>query len=449
MNSEIEKKPGNEKNAFRKALRELPSRLLHIFLHNWPWKVLSVFLAICLWAGLITQDPTLTREKVFTDVPVTVSGADALKRNGLIVLTDLSAESLKARLRVDVPQREYNSVSVASYSPRIDLTKIVATGTQTLRIQTTSTTAYGTVKEINPDTVEVEVDQYTTRYRIPVTLNQEGDYPDGFYGLTPSLDPTTVAVSGPRTILQQIARAVVTFDRATLPPQSGEIRTAVPITLVDQHGEAIVSDLLQITSEGVLISSIIVDQDLYPTKTLQMNTLSLITGAPANGYEVKSVTVSPSVVLAAGEETVLSTLDSLFTEQAIDLNNATESFSAEVKVKKPGDLVYLKPDTVTVAVEIGAAISSRAYAGLKINVRDSQTGRVVKSDAKNVSVTITGPKLLLDALKVSALEPFVDVSSLSDGEYELPIFLSITGDNQNAFTYTVNPEKIKVTITTK
>ncbi len=449
MNSEIEKKPAGEKGAFRKALRELPARLWRIFLHNWPWKVLSVFLAVCLWAGLITQDPTLTREKVFTGVPVTISGADTLKRNGLIVLTDLSTESLKARLRVDVPQREYNRVSVSSYSPRIDLTRIVTTGTQTLRLQTNSSTAYGNVKEISPDTVEVEVDQYTTRYRIPVTLMQQGDYPEGFYGLTPSLDPTTVAVSGPRTILQQIARAVVNFDRSTLPAQSGQIRTAVPITLVDQHGEPIISDLLQITSEGVLISSIIVDQELYPTKTLQMNTLSLTTGNPANGYEVKNISVTPNLVLAAGDESVLSTLDGLFTEQAIDLRGVAESFSAEVKVKKPVDLVYLKPDTVTVAVEIGDAISSRAYAGLNLVVRDNQTGRTAKADAKNVSVTITGPKLLVDALKVRALEPFVDVSNLAEGEYELPIFLSITGDNSNAFTYTVSPENVHVTITKK
>lgn len=34
--------------------------------HNWPWKLLSLFLAICLWSGLITQDESLTREKYST-----------------------------------------------------------------------------------------------------------------------------------------------------------------------------------------------------------------------------------------------------------------------------------------------------------------------------------------------------------------------------------------------
>ena len=49
--------------------------------HNWPWKLLSLFLAICLWSGLITQDESLTREKVFNDVTINIVNADTLRRN--------------------------------------------------------------------------------------------------------------------------------------------------------------------------------------------------------------------------------------------------------------------------------------------------------------------------------------------------------------------------------
>ena len=46
-----------------KVVRDL---VVHVFRHNLGYKVLAVVLAIVLWAALITQDPTLTREKVFT-----------------------------------------------------------------------------------------------------------------------------------------------------------------------------------------------------------------------------------------------------------------------------------------------------------------------------------------------------------------------------------------------
>ena len=89
-------------------------RVLKVIINNWTWKLLALFLAICLWAGLITQDPTLTRERVFTDATVSITGAETLRRNGLIVLSGLEDEVLHARLRVEVP-----SASTTPLSPPI------------------------------------------------------------------------------------------------------------------------------------------------------------------------------------------------------------------------------------------------------------------------------------------------------------------------------------------
>lgn len=118
MNAEPKKAAEQPRPSLRKALKGAPQRLWRLIYHNWPWKLLALFLALCLWAGLITQDPTLTRERVFTDVTVSVVGADTLRRNsGLIVLSGLEDENLTARLRVDVPQREYNTVTASNYNP--------------------------------------------------------------------------------------------------------------------------------------------------------------------------------------------------------------------------------------------------------------------------------------------------------------------------------------------
>ena len=101
-------------------------RVLKVIINNWTWKLLALFLAICLWVGLITQDPTLTRERVFTDATVSITGAETLRRNGLIVLSGLEDEVLHARLRVEVPQREYNTVGASNYNPRVELSRITS-----------------------------------------------------------------------------------------------------------------------------------------------------------------------------------------------------------------------------------------------------------------------------------------------------------------------------------
>ena len=82
------------------VLRKLKSLLLE----NWGTKLLALLIAVALWAGLITQDPTLTREKVFADAAVTVNGEDTLKRYGFIVLEDLDEVLSGVDVRVNVPQ---------------------------------------------------------------------------------------------------------------------------------------------------------------------------------------------------------------------------------------------------------------------------------------------------------------------------------------------------------
>ncbi len=433
--------------SFRKALKTAPKRLWGIVCHNWGWKLLALFLAVCLWAGLITQDPTLTREHYFYDVPVTVSGAETLRRNGMIVLSGLDAETLTTRLRVDVPQREYNTVSAGYYNPRIDLSRITATGEQTLKILSTSTTTYGTVKSLTPDSVTVVVDEYITNYRVPVSVNLIGDYPAGFYGATPSLDPSAVAVSGPKSIVGKIARVYVDFDVSRLAAQAGLVRTALPMRFVDKDGNAVESDLLEVTSADVLLRTIIVEQQLYPTKTLSISGLALTEGIPAEGYELKGVTASPNTLLAAGEEAKLSALETLFIDDPVDITGRSDSFTVEVKLRKPSELVYLSTDTVTLHFEIQPILTTRTFENVKLTARGAADGQSWTLSQKSVSVAVTGPQLMLDGLKSANLSAYADLGGLPAGEHELPIRLLMEGANVSSMSYTVSPSTVTATIT--
>ena len=433
--------------SLRKGIRALFRRLWRLIYHNLPWKLLALVLALCLWAGLITQDPTLTRERVFTDVPVAVTGSDTLRRNGMIVLSDLASADPTVLLRVEVPQREYNSVTTANYNPRIDLSKITDTGEQTLKISTTSTTTYGTVTEVQPDSVSVFVDTYVTSYRLPVTVRQVGDYPTGFYGTTPTLDPSIVSVSGPESIVSKIARVVVDFDASRLPAQSGLVRTALSLSYEDADGNLLDPSLVEASSAGVLLRSIVVEQQLYPTKSLALNALSLTTGTPMLGYEVKSVTPTPNVLIAAGDETALNALDSLFLEQAVDVTDRNATFTAEVKIRKPSELVYLSADSVMLLVEIGPSLSAKDFKDIPLTVTDTDAGLNATAETKSVTVTLTGPSLQFDTLKASSLKAYVSTAGLAPGTYALPVQLTLRDADEKSFTYAITPPNVSVTVT--
>ncbi len=447
MNAEPERRPAPPERPVLKSLRGLPHQFWRMLSHNILWKLLALVLAICLWAGLITQDPTLTRERVFTDVPVSVTGADTLRRNGLIVTGGLGDAASRVLLRAEVPQREYTSATTANYNPRIDLSKITEKGEQSLKISTTSTTTYGTVTEVTPDSVTVTVDNYVTSYRLPITVRVAGEYPTGFYGATPTLDPSIVSVSGPEGVVSRIARVVVDFDVSRLPPQAGLLRTALAPAYEDAEGNRLDSTQVEASSAGVLLRSIVVEQQLYPTKSLSLNALALTTGTPATGYEVKSVTPTPGVLIAAGDETALSALDSLFLEHAVDVTGRDGSFAAEVRVRKPSELVYLSTDSVMLMVEIGPSLTVRTFENVNLDFTGTAVGLSAASETKAVAVSVTGPKLKFDTLKAGAVTPYVDVTGLAAGTYALPVKLSIRDMDEKTYTYAITPQNVSVTLT--
>ena len=421
-------------------------RAFHALANNWPWKLLALFLAVCLWAGLITQDPTLTRERVFTDVPVSITGTDTLRRNGLIVVSGLEDEALTARLRVEVPQREYNTVTYANYNPRVDLSRISAPGEQQVKLTATSTTSYGSVQDISPATLSVMVDEYITNYRIPVSVNLIGDYPEGFYGGAFSREPAVVALSGPKQVVDQVARIYVDYDASLLKPEAGEISTALPMRLVDREGNDISSELLEVTSSGVVLRTIIVTQDLSPIRTLPINTNALVTGEPAKGYQVTAVEISPDTLRAAGTEDILDDLEQLFVENAVSVEGASESFTDSLRVKKPSELAYLNTTSINVSVTIEPIVISSTLPSLRLSVRGAGSGLKAGTDISALSAVVTGPQLLVESLRSSNVTPYVSVYGLEPGVYELPIEFHVEDLDARELVFESTPSTVTVTV---
>lgn len=336
-------------------LKRVLKKIAKLFTHNWQWKLLSLFLAICLWSGLITQDDTLTREKIFSDVAINITNSDTLRRNGFIIVSGLD-DLPTARIHVDVPQKNYNTVNASNYNLRVDLSRIREAGEQTLPVLSSSSSNYGTVTSISVDAITVQVDEYITRSRIPVRINTTGDVPSGYYAGEAQVDPAYVVVSGPRSLVENVVRCIADYDLSTLSAQAGAERTAVPFRLVNGSGEDVDSALIDVTSQSVSLDSIIVSQTLYPMKELVINTSDIVTGTPAAGYAIRRVSAEPTTITAAGKSAYLSALNELhlteYTDQRIDVTNLDASVSRNISLTKPSDIVFFGSDTVLVTVDI-------------------------------------------------------------------------------------------------
>ncbi len=421
----------------------------HIFQHNWGFKVLAVVLALALWAGLITQDPTLTREKRFDNVTINVTGTDTMKRNGFVVISDLNELLSGAVLRADVPQNHYADAQASHYNARIDLSRISQTGEQEVRVLTTSTASYGSVQEVSPGVVTVMVDEYITRSRIPINVETQGELPEGFESSGQTVDPSMLTVSGPKSIVDTIVRAEAIMDKSILEARAGEMSNSIHFRLVNAAGEEVPTDLLEVTTNGVLVDSIIVQQTLYPTKELALADAGIVIGTPAAGYEIKSISFTPEKVVAAGRPEALEVLDQVFANATVDVTGRSETFFETITVRKPSELQSLNPSSITVLVEIGPVMRSRTFENIRYTVTGLQDGTTASLETKSGSVTITGPQLWVESLRTSQVKLSCNVEGFGIGSHEVPVLCEIDGSQDVEFTVDAVPQQVGLTIKEK
>ena len=346
--SENRKKP-----AFQKYLISVKNGLRHLILHNGWLKAIAVVISVILWAGLISQDENITRDKVFQNVSVSVTGTDTMKNNKYIVVSDLNEVLDNVSIVAAVPQKQYENVEASAYNVRLDLSRINGTGEQEIKLQSTNSSTFGRVTSINPSSVLVDVEEYIIRPRIPVSVTVEGDIPDGWYMSTPSVDYSLIAVSGPRSMVQDISRARAFINTADIEWKEGTIITSSKIQLYDRTGEIVQSPLLSMTSSSLTIDSVLIEINILPSESFETIDLIQKSGDAAKGYIVKNIKVSPEIVTVAARREVLDQLSDLSMDRnTVNINNLTETTVFQLKVQKPSEDAILSNDTITVTVEI-------------------------------------------------------------------------------------------------
>ena len=348
------------KSSFRNRMKEIGKQILkalkHAFFHNGWVKLLAVVISLLLWAGLISQDDSLTREKTWQNVNVSVNGTDTLKRNGYIVVSDLEELLSGVSVSAAIPQRQYESAEVSAYNIRVDLSRINGTGIQELKILSTASNTYGKVTNTVPSVLNVEVDEYLVRQRIPVTVSITGEYQNGWYKdwymPSPSVDPLLISVSGPRDLVLTILQAKVELDPESLEWTEGTMITTGEIKLLNRANDEVNSPLLDITTESMAIDSVLIEGNMLPAKSFDIRNVIEFQGEPEEGYKVTSYRISPETVKVAAKNEVLEQLKELALDRYIDLDGLYETTVFQIKIQKPSDEAVLSNDTITVTVEI-------------------------------------------------------------------------------------------------
>lgn len=439
MNSRPTKKPDAPRGPFR-GLRDFMASVMESrkFL-----MLLSVLMAVLSWSALVASDGTLTREKVFQNVSVNVTGESTLKSRGYIVMDDIDEMVPGVKMTVQVAQANYNRVSGTSYNPHFDLTKVEGAGENEIPISFSSQ-LYGPVVECDPSAIIVNVERYITR-RVPVVIGLTGEAPEGVYLDTYKSDPSMLSVSGPQSLVTKVARAAVSLDQSALSAERMSDRASLMITLQSADGEAIVSDKLEVTNQMVITDSVIVDTELVPMRHVPVDAATVIKGEPAEGYELAEVELELDALPAAAKQEVLDGIEFFVADQPLDITGASEDVSGYARIKRVSGIENTIPTEIAVTARIREKETERTLRQVPIEIDGLTAGLAAMLSSKNVTVQLEGGYSFISGLEKEDVRLFVDAQGLEPGEHVLPVQIRI--DNAEPFTCALSAPEVILTIT--
>ena len=437
MNSRPTKKPDAPRGPFRE-LRRAISRVIgsRAFL-----VALSLLTAVVFWSILVASDGTLTRQKTFQNVSVSVTGEAALKSRGFIVTDDLDALISGVKMTVEVTQSNYARVSGTSYNPHIDLTQVTGEGENELNVAFSSQ-LYGPVVSCEPSSVTVNVERYITR-RIPVVLETVGELSD-YYLDSAKTDPTMLSVSGPQSLVSRVSRAVATLDIGLLSGDRRSDRTAVGIRLQDVSGGEIASDLIEITNQTVLTSTVVVETEIVPVREVPLAVATLVSGTPAEGYELVEIVPAQESMLVAADDEVLAAITELTTDQPLSIEGATQDVTGSVRLRRPAGIENTMPYDVTVTARIQEKTVQRTLRQVQVEVDGLDDSLRATLSREKQTVQLTGLYTFIEGLSQCDVRLFVDVNGLGEGTHVVPVQISI--DNAPEFACALSSPEVTVTI---
>lgn len=224
--------------------------------------------------------------------------------------------------------------------------------------------------------------------------------PDGMVLVTEPVERVRLTVGGRWTDLNK-------FDLAQLPPIRVEVAP-------DAAGSVGISSEQIRLPPGLRVTSIYpnyVQVELEPAATRRVEVRVRRTGEPADSFEVGDIEVTPKLVEVKGPRSSIDKLESVWTEP-VDVTDRTETFEQRVQLRIDDRFVQYDVDQpINVRIPITTQEVTRTLQ--EVSVVGMNTSYAVMVHPDVVSVTVRGPKQLVDKITTDTLYAAVDLTEES------------------------------------
>lgn len=394
--------------------------------------LLALVVSFGLWLYVITvENPN--SENTFYSIPVVLDNESVLNDRGLMILTE---KDPAVTLKLGGNRSYLNKLSNSNITLVADLSRIYEAGEQSLAysISFPGDIPQNSIEILSqlPAQITLTIAERLTQ-SIPVNVVYTGQVPDGFMtdkeNLT--LDTKAVNVTGPASVVKQIAEARVTVD---LDNQTETISQSYSYTLYDKNGEVVDNDMLTTDATEIKLTLKI---QRYKQIALQLN----VTAGGGATLENSSIVMDTESLLISGSEQLLEGLDTIVLDE-INLGELTEDTVLTYTI---ADLL---PEGITNISGIEKVNVTIKFPELKM--KTFQVNQILPQNVpadmhaeiltKELAVTLRGPAAVIDALTADHIQALVDLSTAELGTDTYKVTIRVIGaDGVGAInSYTVS-----------
>lgn len=317
--------------------------------NNWGLKLIAILFALILWFAVINIDDPVVSE-TFKNVPVQLVNTEVLTEAGKTYEV-LENTDVVESITIYGPRTLVEALKEKDIVAKADISDITVANTVAVNV-TVDVRNSSKITNIRSslECVKLNVENSKTK-QLVINATTTGKLASGCIVGGIEMDQNRVRVSGPASIISQIATAKVNVD---ITESSSDVATYSIVRLYDEEGNEIVSDLITKSAEKVHINV-----DVLPTKYVPIK--YQLVGTVADGYGVveDAVTCDIMTVLVAGETEVLRNVKEItIASEEFDITGLSEEkeFTVMIKNYLPsgiilGDKEYDGKVTVKVPVE--------------------------------------------------------------------------------------------------
>lgn len=331
---------------------------------NWGLKLGSFLFAVALWIIVTNINDPVVPYKV-SDVPVTIRNANLITDKGQIYEV-LDGTDVIDVVTITAPRSIIDSLDKSNVVAVADMNDLTSLDTISIKL---STNKYNDKLESikgSIDSVKLNIEDKQTK-SLPLKTNTAGEVREGYVVGDVTTDQNLVRISGPKSVISQISKALVEVDISGF---TSNIGTDADIHLFDENDNEIKSGSIEKSISKVRVSVEILEVRTVPVRYS-------VTGTPADGYRMTGeIESTRNYVNIAGKSKTVENIDAIeIPETAIDVTGARENVTALVDLKD-----YLPS---------GVSLADEDFSG-KINVTvfvEQEAVRTVSIDVQNISIT--------------------------------------------------------------